>query len=170
MGLSIYARDLEIKRAFRKLALQFHPDKNSSANAESIFKEINEAYEVLSDPQRKLVYDQQLVGIEPEIVPAHKPHRDPRYRRKASGTYRGPSRKKELLDADDCFLVNWKGRCLQCVSASTILSALPGNRRPEFRRCAAPRLPPVEFHGPPLAAIEYSLLKSIPTSVSGANC
>ena len=104
MGLSIYARDLEIKRAYRKLALQFHPDKNSSTNAESIFKEINEAYEVLSDPQRKLVYDQMLVGIEPEIVPAHKPHRDPRYRPKASGTYRGPSRKKELLDMMERFL------------------------------------------------------------------
>jgi hypothetical protein len=104
MGLSIYARDADIKRAYRKLALQFHPDKNSSTDAESIFKEINEAYEVLSDPQRKLLYDQKLMGVEPEVASAPRPHRDPRYRPKAPGTYSGPSRKKELQDMMERFL------------------------------------------------------------------
>lgn len=54
------ASDAEIKKAFRKLANQYHPDKNSSTEAEAIFKEINEAYEVLSDPASRLDYDQRL--------------------------------------------------------------------------------------------------------------
>jgi hypothetical protein len=56
------ASDAEIKKAFRKLANQYHPDKNSSLEAESIFKEINEAYEVLSDPASRMDYDQRLTN------------------------------------------------------------------------------------------------------------
>jgi curved DNA-binding protein CbpA len=85
LGVTIYARDSEIKSRYRKLALKYHPDKNSSADAESVFKEINEAYEVLSDPQRKLLYDQMLIGIEPPVQLAAPPHRDPRYRPKPPG-------------------------------------------------------------------------------------
>jgi len=48
----------EIKRAYRKLALQYHPDRNKSKEAEVKFKEINKAYEVLSDQQKKQAYDQ----------------------------------------------------------------------------------------------------------------
>jgi len=47
----------EIKRAFRRLARQYHPDVNKSPDAESRFKEINEAYEVLSDTQKRAAYD-----------------------------------------------------------------------------------------------------------------
>jgi molecular chaperone DnaJ len=47
----------EVKRAFRKLAMQYHPDRNSEPGAEARFKEINEAYEVLSDPERRATYD-----------------------------------------------------------------------------------------------------------------
>ena len=47
-----------IKKAYRKLALQFHPDRNKAVDAETKFKEINEAYEVLSNPQKKQTYDQ----------------------------------------------------------------------------------------------------------------
>ena len=46
-----------IKKAFRKLARQYHPDVNSAAGAESKFKEINESYEVLSDPEKRKRYD-----------------------------------------------------------------------------------------------------------------
>ncbi len=48
----------EIKRQYRKLALEWHPDRNKSAEANGKFKEINEAYAVLSDPQKKTTYDQ----------------------------------------------------------------------------------------------------------------
>lgn len=48
----------EIKRAYRKLAMQFHPDKGGGAEAEKKFKEINEAYQILSDPQKRSQYDQ----------------------------------------------------------------------------------------------------------------
>jgi molecular chaperone DnaJ len=47
----------EIKRAFRRLARQYHPDVNKSPDAEARFKEINEAYEVLSDEQKRAAYD-----------------------------------------------------------------------------------------------------------------
>ena len=53
LGVERGAGDDEIKRAFRKLAQQWHPDVNQSEEAHERFKEINEAYQVLSDPQRR---------------------------------------------------------------------------------------------------------------------
>ena len=46
-----------IKSAYRKLALQYHPDRNKAAEAGEKFKEINEAYEILSDPEKRQLYD-----------------------------------------------------------------------------------------------------------------
>ena len=48
----------EVKRAYRKLALQYHPDRNKSKEAEAKFKEVTKAYEVLSDTQKRQAYDQ----------------------------------------------------------------------------------------------------------------
>jgi len=58
LGVERSASPDEIKRAFRKLARQYHPDVNSEPDAEQRFKEINLAYEVLSDPQKRSQYDQ----------------------------------------------------------------------------------------------------------------
>jgi molecular chaperone DnaJ len=60
LGVERNADDAAIKRAFRKLAQQWHPDVSSEAGAVERFKEINEAYQVLSDPNRRQIYD--MVG------------------------------------------------------------------------------------------------------------
>jgi len=58
LGVSKNASQQEIKSAYRKLALKWHPDKNKSKEAEGKFKEINKAYEVLSDTKKREMYDQ----------------------------------------------------------------------------------------------------------------
>lgn len=58
LGVSKTASDDEIKRAYRKLSKKYHPDINKEAGAEEKFKEIAEAYEVLSDAQKRAAYDQ----------------------------------------------------------------------------------------------------------------
>lgn len=57
LGLSRGAAPEEIKRAFRKKAKEYHPDTNNSPEAEAMFKELGEAYEVLSDEQKRQIYD-----------------------------------------------------------------------------------------------------------------
>lgn len=58
LGVSKSASVDEIKKAYRKLALEWHPDKNKSAGANEKFKEINEAYAVVSDSKKRETYDQ----------------------------------------------------------------------------------------------------------------
>ena len=59
LGISRSAGPDEIKKAYRKLAIQYHPDKNpDDKQAEDKFKEVAEAYSVVSDPQKKSRYDQ----------------------------------------------------------------------------------------------------------------
>ena len=57
LGVAKSATDAEIKKAYRQLAKEFHPDKNKSKTAEAKFKEINEAYEVLGDDEKRKMYD-----------------------------------------------------------------------------------------------------------------
>lgn len=58
LGISKSASKAEIKKAYRKLAKELHPDRNKAVDAEEKFKEVKEAYEVLSDEQKRSAYDQ----------------------------------------------------------------------------------------------------------------
>ena len=57
LGVHRGASDEDIKRAFRKLAMEYHPDRNKREGAAEKFKEVNEAYQVLSDSQKRAAYD-----------------------------------------------------------------------------------------------------------------
>jgi len=85
------ATSLDVKRAYRRLAVLFHPDKNKSDKALRVFQEINEAHEVLSDQVKRSAYDAMLDGRGLVSQPAAPPegwHRDPAYRRRQQQGYR----------------------------------------------------------------------------------
>lgn len=57
LEISANSSEIEIKKAFRKKAFEFHPDKNSSNNASAKFREVYEAYEILIDSNKRCIYD-----------------------------------------------------------------------------------------------------------------
>ncbi|CAF1525732.1 unnamed protein product [Adineta ricciae] len=59
LGVKPNASEREIKRHFHKLALKYHPDKNKDPKAATMFQTITEAYDVLSDPDKRQLYDSQ---------------------------------------------------------------------------------------------------------------
>jgi curved DNA-binding protein len=64
MGIEPTASEQEIKTAYRRLARKYHPDLNKAANAEALFKEMGEAYEILKDPEKRAQYDLHLKNKE----------------------------------------------------------------------------------------------------------
>jgi DnaJ domain len=104
LRISRRASPADVKRAYRRLAVLFHPDKNSSEDALRLFQEVNEAHEVLSDPVKRSNYDAMLEGGGFVVQPAAPPggwHRDPAYRRRQQQGYRpaktGPSEKLLMM-------------------------------------------------------------------------
>ena len=70
-GVSKDASEDQIKKAYKKLAFQFHPDRNSDPGANAKFQELNEANEVLSDSAKRQMYDAQLSGVNTNTVQFH---------------------------------------------------------------------------------------------------
>ena len=94
LGVRSTAHEADIKRAFRQLAIRYHPDKNPAPSAELLFKEINEAYSILNDPQKRAGYDwrRQMPLSDSVNEPNQPQHRDPAYRKPRP---KGPPRKSE---------------------------------------------------------------------------
>lgn len=74
LGVEKSATDDQLKKAYRKLAAKYHPDVSTEKDAEERFKEINEAYEVLSDADKRARYDQfGFAGVDPNFNPGGNP-------------------------------------------------------------------------------------------------
>ena len=136
LGVSHSASQSDIKKAYRKLAVLYHPDKNPSLDAKPRFQEINEAYDVLGDAERRALYDARLANpfhelfSEPETV-----HRDPAYRRKRkaapSPRPQGPPASYVLM-RDSLKYVIWISRAGLLVTALFFLDYfLPYEQREE---------------------------------------
>jgi len=127
LGVRRFASDAEIKRAYRRLALKYHPDKNPDPGAETIIKELNEAYDLLSDPSQRSWYDQMLVGPvystpnhEQPPVERQAAHRDPAYR--GTGKHRRPyvSKRERLFQ----LVTHYHPKMLWISKISFVLSVL----------------------------------------------
>ncbi len=123
LGVNLNAHDADIKRAFRKLAIQYHPDKNPDPSAEVLFKEINEAYEVLSDPQKKAGYDWRIQNpLSDSAQETTKPtHRDPAYHSTGSKRSNVKSERERLFEMMIKYLPIIKRSSVICFSLSAFL-------------------------------------------------
>jgi DnaJ-class molecular chaperone len=75
LGVSIDASTREITSAYRKLALQYHPDRNKSPHANEMMLKINTAYGILSDPHKREQYDYSIRNPKVIISNASRPHK-----------------------------------------------------------------------------------------------
>jgi len=115
LGVTRSASAQEIKRAYRRLALLYHPDKNPHPSAEQFFKEVNEAYDVLGDADKRINYDLRSNNQYAEIFqqPQGPMHRDPAYRRRATAQTpreRKPTNRELIMENLPYFSwLNWAG-------------------------------------------------------------
>jgi curved DNA-binding protein len=105
LGVRRDATDAEIKKAFRRLAKQYHPDANrNDPNAEARFKEVNEAYEVLSDKEKRAMYD-RFGTVNPQEVGGYST-----YTGSYSSGFPGAHKVEFSGDFDDIFETFFGGR------------------------------------------------------------
>jgi curved DNA-binding protein CbpA len=100
LGVHRNASEAEIKRAYRRLAVIYHPDKNKDPQAQEIFVAITEAYDVVGDPAKRQAYHQRMENPFAEVL-VEEPiirHRDPAYRRRRPVTSPPPPRTSEAAE------------------------------------------------------------------------
>jgi DnaJ-class molecular chaperone len=126
LGVKRNASDSQIKSAYRKLARKFHPDVNKSSDAADKFKEATEAYEILSDPQKRKMYD-RFGHAGPARAGAAGPG--------GARTYTWSSGEGAPFDFEQFFSANRSP--FMSMSLDEILGALRGSRRGRTRRAPA---------------------------------
>ena len=92
LGVPRTATDAEIKRAFRRRARQLHPDVNPSPDATRQFQRVNEAYQVLGDPQRRSTYDRTGSAGRVRVRPARRPSDPPAPKARPAASQARPER------------------------------------------------------------------------------
>lgn len=124
LGVPATADEREIRSAFRKLALVHHPDLSKDPSATKTFQKINDAYQFLSDPVRKLSYDR----IRSRTVP-NQPSQE-----------ETPEEDDETLESATCPSCNRRKNpgfrtCYSCRPQEEICPECGGFKRPRYRRC-----------------------------------
>lgn len=115
LGIHRSASEAEIKRAYRRLAIIYHPDKNKDPQAQEIFVAITEAYDVISDPARRQLYNQSIDRPFSDVLVAEeqKPkHRDPAYWRRDRSARPAPKPNTDTYELMKHYLkyFRWAGR------------------------------------------------------------
>lgn len=151
LGVSPSAGENELKKAYRKSALKYHPDKNPSPEAAEKFKELSQAYEVLSDEQKREIYDnygeEGLSGAGPGGMGGM--GADDIFSQFFGGGFggmggaaqRGPQRGKDIKHTISCTLEElYKGRTAKLALNKTILCKLcdgRGGKEGKVKQCGA---------------------------------